>query len=192
MHGVTLRTALAVTLLALAFPASSFGQAATLDGSSGDTSGGATVGCIDVSGGTGDASAVGNVGSCTTAADSGGAAGAGAGSGDTSAAGTVGCIGGSAGSGDTSAAASVGSCPAGGGTPEPDPGTGPAGGGGELGEGASGGESGPLGTLARMASGNLPLTGLPVWLVLLAGLTALSDGAFVYRRRLAAADLTAH
>jgi len=61
-----------------------------------------------------------------------------------------------------------------------------------FGEGASGGESGPLGTLARMASGNLPLTGLPVWLVLLAGLTALTVGASFYRRRLAAADLTAH
>jgi LPXTG-motif cell wall-anchored protein len=43
-----------------------------------------------------------------------------------------------------------------------------------------------------MASGNLPLTGLPVWLVLLAGLTALTVGAFFYRRRHAAADLTAH
>jgi len=135
----------------------------------------------------------GNVGSCLT---TGGAAGARAGNGDTSAAGTVGCIGGSAGSGDTSAVASVGSCPAGGGTPEPeDSGTGSAGGGGgggELGEGASGGESGPLGSLARMASGNLPLTGLPVWLVLLAGLTALTIGAFLYRRRAAAADLATH
>jgi len=28
-----------------------------------------------------------------------------------------------------------------------------------------------------MARGNLPLTGLPVWLVLLAGLTALTVGA---------------
>ena len=38
MHGVTLRIALAVILLALAFPTSSFGQAATLGGSSGESS----------------------------------------------------------------------------------------------------------------------------------------------------------
>jgi hypothetical protein len=46
MNGVILRASLAVTLLALAFPATSFGQAATVGASSGDTDAGATVGCI--------------------------------------------------------------------------------------------------------------------------------------------------
>jgi LPXTG-motif cell wall-anchored protein len=44
-----------------------------------------------------------------------------------------------------------------------------------------------------MARGNLPLTGLPVWIVFLAGMALLGLGKVLYRRRPRdAVDLIAH
>ena len=76
MNGVILRAALAVTLLALAFPATSFGQAATVGASSGDTDADATVGCIAADAGAQETTAGATVGTCpsggSNAADVGG------------------------------------------------------------------------------------------------------------------------
>jgi hypothetical protein len=90
MNGVILRAALAVTLLALAFPATSFGQAATVGASSGDTDAGATVGCIAADAGAQETTAGATIGTCpsggSNAADVGGS------SGTTSASQSVSCI----------------------------------------------------------------------------------------------------
>jgi LPXTG-motif cell wall-anchored protein len=53
--------------------------------------------------------------------------------------------------------------------------------------------TGVLAALAQGARGNLPLTGVPVWIVFLAGLALLGLGRVLYRRRSnGAVDVLAH
>ena len=112
---------------------------------------------------------------------------------------TVGCIGTSGAGGGATAGATVGLCSV---EREPDGSGGGAGGGTPVDPGDEGGGiagtpadsgGGVLGTLAGGATGDLPLTGLPVWLVFLAGLALAGIGRVLYRRRSAGvADLVAH
>ncbi|MDQ3998116.1 MAG: hypothetical protein M3303_14000 [Gemmatimonadota bacterium] len=136
-----------------------------------------------------------HAGSCAGGSDQPAAA-VGAASGDTSASGSVGCVDASAGSGLVLARAGVGDCADDGG-----PGAGGAGGRTPKGEGEGGGDGsgtgqGVAGTatgarettededrFAILASGELPFTGLALWLVLLAGLIGIIGGVLLVRRR---------
>ena len=145
------------------------------------------MGCLDATGTSNGITGAGSLGSCESP---GSALDAAAANGDASGSAFVGCVAGSVSGTDTTGGTSAGVCRAAGTTPAPGGTPGDDGGagdgtdneGGAAGETASGNTS-PSGVLGALASGDLPYTGLPVWVVTLAGLFLTGLGVFFRRRR---------
>jgi hypothetical protein len=147
----------------------------------------AAIGCLRLAGVSGQLRVDLLAGTC---GETGGAAETHAGLGDAALDGTVGCLAGSAADDSgVNVAASVGVCKAGGTGPAPSPGdgTGNDGGDGNGGNGGgvadetAGGATG--GVLGAAASSELPYTGLPLWAVVLTGLSLVGFGVLLRRRR---------
>jgi hypothetical protein len=145
----------------------------------------AAIGCLRLAGASGHLRGNLLAGTCGA---TGGAADAHAGLRDTTLDGSVGCVvGNAAGDGSVIAAANVGVCQAKGTGPAPTPDDGPGGAGGDgdpdgvAGETTEGNSLG--GVLGAAASGELPLTGLPLWAVVLTGLVLVGFGVLLRRRR---------